>query len=135
MGKHIPFVEECVEGMICVTQTKIYSLYQTFRDDEMIENKGEWRENYYDRACPTSSEANRWRVAVDKEVDKIRLVFMEEMEEMKKNSKKMKREEFIVHPSYSDFFEEGTKKQPTMKVARDKKQMSSGDLKKRKQSP
>jgi len=128
-------VEECVEGMICVTQTKIYSLYQTFRDDEMIENKGEWRENYYDRACPTSSEANRWRVAVDKEVDKIRLVFMEEMEEMKKNSKKMKREEFIVHPSYSDFFEEGTKKQPTMKVARDKKQMSSGDLKKRKQSP
>jgi len=143
-GKTHPFVEECVEGMVRVTQTKIYGLYATFdnerfRDDEMIENKGEWRENYYDRACLASSEANRWRVAVDKEVKKIQMVFMQEMEIMKKDSKKMKREEFILHPSYSVLFEEGTKKQASMKVARDKKQSSSAlvgaDSKKRKEPP
>jgi len=143
-GKTHPFVEECVEGMVRVTQTKIYSLYATFdndrfRDDEMVENKGEWRENYYDRASLESSEANRWRVAVDKEVKKIQMVFMKEMEIMKKDSKKMKREEFILHPSYSVFFEEGIKKQATMKVARDKKQSSSAlvgtDSKKRKKAP
>jgi len=141
-GKTHLYVEECVEGMIRVTQTKIYSLYETFdndrfRDDEMIENKGDWRENYYDSTYSASSEVNRWRVAIHKKVEKIRLVFMEEMEKMKKISKKMKREEFIVHPSYSVFFEEGTKKQATMKVARDKKQSSSAlveaDSKKRKE--
>ena len=43
------------------------------------------------------------------------------------------REEFILHLSYSIFFEEDTKKQATMKVARDKNQMSSTDSKKRKE--
>ena len=137
-GKTHPYVQECVEGLIRVTQRKVYSLYSSFdndrfRDDEMIENKGEWRENYYDTACLASSEANRWRVAIDKEVNKVQLVFMEEIEIMKKDSKKMKREEFILHQSYSVFFEEGTKKQATMKVAREKKQMEGVNSKKRKQ--
>jgi len=139
-GKTHPYVQECVEGMIRVTQTKIYSLYATFdndrfRDDEMIENKGEWRENYYDRACSASSEANRWRIIIDKEVNKIRLAFMEEMEDMKKESKSMKREEFILYPSYSEFFGESTKKGVNMKLARDEKPTSSGVSKKRKQPP
>ena len=98
----------------------------------MVESKGEMREYYYERAYP---EFNGWRVAIDKEVEEVRLVFMEEMEDMKKNSKKMKREEFILYSSYSDFFGESTKKDATKKVARNEKQMSSEDSKKRKQTP
>jgi hypothetical protein len=52
-----------------------------------------------------------------------------------KRFKKMKREELILHLSYSILFEEGTKKEATMKVERDKKQMSCADSKKRKELP
>jgi len=136
-GKTHPYVEECIEGMMRVTQKKIYNLYATFdndcfREDEMVENKGEWHEYYYDRAY---TEINSWRESIKKEVGKIRLVFMGEMEEMNSNAQKMKREEFILYPCYSDFLGERTKKEATMKLARDEKQMSSGDSKKRKEPP
>jgi len=98
----------------------------------MVESKGEMREYYYERAYP---EFNGWRVAIDKEVEEVRLVFMEEMEEMKTNAQKMQREEFILCPSHSDFFGERTKKEATMNLARDEKQKSSGDSKKCKQPP
>jgi len=131
LGKIHGYVEECIQGMIRVNQKKIYNLYEffdndSFRDDEMIENKGEWREYYYDRPY---SDVNSWRVTIDKEVEKNRLVFMEKMEEMENNANKMRREEFILYPSYSDFFGETTKKKANMNLARD------AQPKKRKQPP
>jgi len=132
-----PYVEECIEDMMRVTQKRIYNLYETFdnnrfQEDEMVENKGEIHKYYYDGIY---SEINSWRYSIDREVGKVRLVFMEKMEEMKTNAQKMKREEFILYPSYSDFFGEGTKKEATMNLARDEKQKSPGDSKKRKQPP
>jgi len=131
LGKKHGYTEECIQGMIRVNQKKIYNLYEivdndSFRDDEMIENKGEWREYYYDRPY---SDVNSWRVTIDKEVEKNRLVFMEKMEEMENNANKMRREEFISYAAYSENNEETTKKKANMNLARD------AQPKKRKQPP
>jgi len=136
-GKTHPYVEECIQGMMRATQKKIYNLYANFdndrfRQDEMVEDKGENHDYYYE---PRESEVNTWRCSIRNELEKVQFVFKGEMEEMKTNAQKMKREEFILCSSYSDFFEEHTKKEATMKMARNEKQMSSEDSKKRKQPP
>jgi len=112
LGKTHPYVEECIKGMMRVTQKKIYNLYETFdndrfREDEMVEDKGEEHEYYYDQLY---TKINTWRGSIHRELKKVQLVFMGEMEEMKTNAQKMKREEFSLCSSYSDFFGESTKK-------------------------
>jgi len=134
-GNTHAYVEECIENKIRATQKQIYNLYATFnndrfRQDEMFENKGELHEYYYDRMHTT---INSWRGSIEKEVDKIRLVFTGEMEEMKINAQTMKRKEFILYPSYVDFFGDRT-----LKSARDAPgplSPSKGGSKKRKQPP
>jgi len=136
VGNTHPYVEECIEGAMRETQKKIYNLYATFDNDrflkdEMIEDKGEWTESYYDHP---RSEMNSWRQSIDKKVEKTRLIFMGIMEEIISNSKTMERKEFILFPPYADFFGERTKKEATMKLEIDGKQMSFGDSKKRKKA-
>ena len=137
IGNTYPYVEECIEGVMRETQKKIYDLYATFdnyrfRQDEMIENKGDYGESYYQHP---HTEINSWRQSIDKEVEKIQLKYVGIMQEIISNSKTMERKEFILFPCYSDFFGERTKKEATMNSEIDEKQMSSADSKKRKKAP
>jgi len=137
VGNTHAYVEECIEGAMRETQKKIYNLSATFDNDrflkdEMIEDAGEMTESYYDHP---RSVMNTWRQSIDKEVEKIRLIFMGIMEEIISNSKTMECKEFILFPCYSNFFGERTKKEATMNLEIDEKQMSSADTKKRKKAP
>ena len=118
-GKTLPYIQECIEGIIRTAQLKTYNLYKKFDNDifrslHMPVNEGLFQESYWD----DTSGVNDWRTILDDMINIIRIDFLSQVDYMKSDSTKMDREEFILDQKYVAYYCDKTKDEISNKRTR-----------------